>query len=245
MLDRRALIGSLAVGGFALAARAQPAPDPRGPGAPVPTAPTPPFPSSSAASKSIPLAPDAPALIALAQAQFARLDRRILRHDRLAVVDFGQPSWVPRLHLIDLEAGRLDTRLVAHGCGSDPDFTGWLQGFSNAWGSQASSEGAYRTAAPYHGAHGLSLRLDGLDPTNDNARRRDVVIHTADYVSPQVVRDAGKLGWSEGCFAIDSADRARVLAHLGSGRLLFAARLGAPAAAPAPPLTQRSESAVG
>jgi hypothetical protein len=71
------------------------------------------------------------------------------------------------------------------------------------------------------------MRLEGLDPSNSNARRRDVVIHAADYVSPEVVHDIGKVGWSEGCFAIDHRDLAMVLGRLGPGRLLISTRVEA------------------
>jgi hypothetical protein len=37
-----------------------------------------------------------------------------------------------------------------------------------------------------------------------------------------VVRDYGKLGRSEGCFAFSAASHAEVLARLGPGRLLYA-----------------------
>ncbi len=164
-------------------------------------------------------------LAGMARTELARLGSLIRHQDVVAIADFGRPSWQPRLHLADMASGAVTSFLVAHGCGSDPDFSGWLDTFSNEPGSQASSAGAFRTAGLYAGAHGRSMRLDGLDPTNSNARRRDVVIHAADYVSPQIVRDIGKLGWSEGCFAIDHRDLAVVLGRLGPGRLLISTRI--------------------
>jgi len=164
-------------------------------------------------------------LAGLSRAELDRLGPLIRHKDVVAIADFGRPSWQPRLHVADMASGEVKSLLVAHGCGSDPAFSGWLDTFSNEPGSQASSAGAFLTTGYYAGAHGRSMRLEGLDPSNSNARRRDVVIHAADYVSPEVVHDIGKLGWSEGCFAIDHRDLAMVLGRLGPGRLLISTRI--------------------
>jgi hypothetical protein len=175
-------------------------------------------------------------IASIARRTLDRLGPLIPHPERVAVADFGRPSWQPRLHLIDMISGEMRSLLVAHGCGSDPAFSGCLWSFSNAVGSQASCEGAFRTLGRYEGAHGRSMRLAGLDRTNSNARRRDIVIHAADYVSPQVVDDIGKLGWSEGCFAIDRRDLDMALERLSPGHLLVSAQLTATAPGAAPPV---------
>jgi len=149
--------------------------------------------------------------------------------DIIAIADFGRASAVPRFHIIDMLRGQTTALLVAHGQGSDPLNSGFLQEFSNRYGSNATSEGAFVTAELYSGMHGLSRRLNGLDQTNDNARVRDVVVHSAAYVSQNVVASAGKLGRSNGCFAFAQCDIAQVLARLGRGRLLYAGRSTSPA----------------
>lgn len=116
--------------------------------------------------------------------------------------------------------------LVAHGRGSDPDHSGWVERFSNEPGSAASSRGAYLTQDIYQGKHGSSRRLLGLDPQNSNAQPRAIVIHAAWYVGPQMIQDHGKLGRSEGCFAFSDNDLSMVLDRLGSGRLIYADKLG-------------------
>lgn len=150
----------------------------------------------------------------------------IWANDVVAIADFGSSSAAPRLHLIDLVRGETTTLLVAHGLGSDPLDSGFLQEFSNVYGSNATSEGAFVTAERYTGMHGLSRRLSGLDPTNSNARARDVVIHAARYVSQDKIVSDGKIGRSNGCFAVAECDIAQVLARLGRGRLLYAGRGG-------------------
>ena len=162
-------------------------------------------------------------LVARARAELARLGAAIPNHDLVAIADFSQPSHLERFHLIDMQAGRVDrTFLVAHGRGSDPRHIGMVQRFSNEIGSNASSEGAYRTGERYVGKHGRSMRLDGLDPSNSNAEVRAIVIHSAPYVGPAVLQAQGKLGRSEGCFVFSDEDHEVVLERLGPDRLLLA-----------------------
>lgn len=173
-------------------------------------------------------APAGPSAALMARAK-AALDRHPgeFSRDLMAVVDFDAASSAPRFHLVNLLDGRTDSLLVAHGRGSDPDHSGWVERFSNAPGSAASSAGAYRTGPLYLGKHGPSRRVAGLDPTNSNAESRAIVVHGAWYVSPAMVREHGKLGRSEGCFAVDEAQLPQVLARLGEGRLIYADRIGA------------------
>lgn len=163
-----------------------------------------------------------PALMRRALASLEQHHERITQRDFMAIADFSQPSRVPRFHLVNLADATVESHWVAHGRGSDPLRTGWLQRFSNAPGSNASSAGAYRTGAPYVGAHGHSLRLEGLDATNDNALARGIVVHSAWYISDAMIGHFGMLGRSEGCFAVAGTSLAAVMARLGPDRLLYA-----------------------
>jgi hypothetical protein len=166
-----------------------------------------------------------PALLRQALAALNRLGSAIPFHDRIAVADFNAPSSQPRLHLIDLPSGATTALLVAHGSGSDPEHSGWLQRFSNDPGSYASSEGAFLASEYYVGKHGQSQRLIGLDPTNDNALTRAIVIHSAWYANPDMLQTHGQLGRSEGCFAVGDDDLAQVFQRLGPGRMLYSAKV--------------------
>ncbi len=170
-------------------------------------------------------APGQDAVIAAARAGLARTGGRIARRDVVGVADFTQPSRAARFHLVDLAGGKVESLLVAHGRGSDPAHSGWLHRFSNAPGSAATSDGCYLTGDYYAGKHGRSMRLHGLDPSNDQAYDRAIVVHAAWYVSPQMARERGALGRSEGCFAFSEADLGQVLQRLGPGRLIVAGRL--------------------
>ncbi|PXA83452.1 hypothetical protein DMC47_43425 [Nostoc sp. 3335mG] len=168
-----------------------------------------------------------PALVGRALDALARHNELVWSRDVIAIADFGLPSATPRFHLVDILTGTTTSLRVTHGRGSDPDHTGMLQSFSDVVGSAATSEGAYLTGQAYTGVHGLSRRLIGLDPTNAHAEERAIVIHSAWYADASILPQQGKLGRSDGCFAVSPADIATVLAMLGEGRLLYAGRASA------------------
>lgn len=174
----------------------------------------------------VPLDPDRkirPALLGEAlEALQAHPEAR--RTSRLVVVDYSLHSSKPRLFIVNLETGRVESYLAAHGRGSDPDHDGYLDSFSDVPGSSASPEGAYLTAEEYTGRHGRSLRLDGLDATNANARDRAIVIHAAGYAEPAWLDRYGKLGRSNGCIAFSEADLTRFMADVPRGTLIFVGR---------------------
>jgi len=186
--------------------------------------------ASLAASALYPLATrvfaaEANAVLFAARAGLARAGARVEHRDMAGVADFSKPSGTPRFHLVDLRSGQVESLLVAHGRGSDPEHTGWVQRFSNLPGSAATSQGDYVTGDYYVGEHGRSIRLRGLDATNSNAEERDIVIHSAWYAKPSMVAEHGRLGCSEGCFAFSPSDLPKVLSRLGPGRLLVATKL--------------------
>ena len=146
-----------------------------------------------------------------------------LRHDVIVIVDLAAHSSKPRFHILDLGTGEIASHLTTHGRGSDQDADGYADAFSNVEGSLATSVGGYRTAELYYGRWGLSLRLDGLDESNEAARQRAIVIHAADYVSPNYVDENGKPGRSEGCFALSPDKNQDIIKQIANGTFLYAA----------------------
>jgi len=172
-------------------------------------------------------APDiSPELLRRAMAALDRHGSAIANRDVIAVADFSRPSRMARFHLVDVAGGGVSSHLVAHGRGSDPNHTGWLERFSNGFGSNATSAGAYRTDGFYVGGHGRSIRLSGLDDSNNNALARGIVVHGAWYVSPAMASLRGVLGRSEGCFAFAQSSLGEIMARLGPGHLIYADKLG-------------------
>jgi len=203
-MNRRRFIGGLGLGAVALA---------------TPSALAAPAAFASARTDTM------PTLLARARAALQTHGGRVPFRDRVGLVDFSAPSGLPRWQIVDLGNGRvLSNLLVAHGRGSDPANTGLLQRFSNQPGSNASSGGSFLIGDTYFGKHGRSRRLHGLEPQNDQALARAIVIHSADYVSEGRAQSAGRVGRSQGCFAVAHDDLGEVLALLGPGRLLLAAK---------------------
>ncbi len=155
-------------------------------------------------------------LRAHARAVKARLTRRPI----LTVIDFSLRSREERLWVIDVERGLVVAHeLVAHGRNTGGDLA---ERFSNESGSLQSSLGTFVTGAAYRGKHGLSLRLRGLEKTNDRAEARAIVVHGADYVAAGIVQRLGRLGRSQGCPAVSPAAAPRIIRLIQDGTVLFA-----------------------
>ncbi len=164
-------------------------------------------------------------LLPRARAALARHSALIAKRRVVGLVDFSAPSRAARFYMFDTANERvIATHLVAHGRGSDPANRGWVERLSNRPGSNASCEGAFLTGITYHGEHGRSRRLIGLDPGNDMAESRAIVIHGAKYVDPGLIPIQGRIGRSQGCFAVARRDIDDVLSLLPSGSLLYAVK---------------------
>lgn len=235
VLSRRAILaGGLAAGAtLALPARAQSFGDAFGGvlkdlGAPVMpdaasmnAAPQPPVPTPATVGPGY-----QKRVLEAARREVQRAGSAIWRKDLVGVADYGMPSSFPRLHFANLEDGTVRSFLVAHGKGSDLEHDGWLKQFSNTPGSEATSRGAYLTCEWYTGKYGTSIRLKGLDQDNSLALDRAIVMHPAVYVGESMIARWGKIGRSEGCFAMAPNDFNEALWRLSGGRLLFADKIG-------------------
>ena len=140
-----------------------------------------------------------------------------------AIVDFSQRSTNKRLYVFDTEKKKVEKYYVSHGRGSEGSVDdGMAEAFSNRDGSFSSSLGIYRALDEYTGQHGRSMRLAGVESTNSNALSRAVVLHTADYVSDAFIRQTGRLGRSEGCFAVERAVGDRLIDQLKNSAYIIA-----------------------
>jgi L,D-transpeptidase catalytic domain len=151
----------------------------------------------------------------------------------IVIVDFAKHSREPRLYRVDLRDGDgLDRPiLVAHGIGSDPDNDGYATIFSNVYNSLSSSLGAAIGAERYIGQNGLSLRLDGLEPSNNQMRMRDIVVHSYQperrrYFNAEYIANKGRPGSSEGCFVVEPDKREWILDTLENGGFIYSGYSG-------------------
>jgi len=228
-LNRRELLryGAMAAGGAILSSSASSTALPGIVYAPSAGSPNPLTGLSQAPQSSL-VTPSAPGGInpeLFAKAKAALDSHHIYARDTMAVVDFSLPSSEPRFHLVDIASGEVESFRVAHGRGSDPDHSGFVEKFSNSFGSYASSNGVYTTGDYYDGKYGLSMKVRGLDWSNYNAEPRAIVIHNAWYAEDDMIAAHGKLGRSEGCFAMSRDNQYKVMRKLAGGRMIYADKL--------------------
>jgi hypothetical protein len=138
----------------------------------------------------------------------------------ISIVDFSKPSSQKRLFVIDLNNLRvLYNTYVAHGVNSGKEYANQ---FSNRPESNKSSLGFYETKNTYLGGNGYSLRLQGLERgINDNAEKRDIVIHGAGYVDEALIRSQGYIGRSWGCPALPEKLHKPIIDKIKNGSCLF------------------------
>jgi len=138
----------------------------------------------------------------------------------LTIADFSLPSNEKRLFVIDMDNFQvLYNTYVAHGRNSGKEYA---NKFSNSPRSNMSSPGFYVTQNTYVGENGFSLRLQGEEKgINDNAMKRAIVIHCADYVSEKWVQDLGYIGRSLGCPALPKKYAKPIIETIKDGSCFF------------------------
>ncbi|MBS7787330.1 murein L,D-transpeptidase catalytic domain family protein [Flavobacterium sp. CYK-55] len=143
-----------------------------------------------------------------------------INKDILTLVDFSLSSNAKRLWIINMNTYEvIMNTYVAHGKNTGEEYA---QSFSNADSSNKSSLGFYITGETYMGKHGLSLKLDGQEKgVNDNARRRGIVMHAADYVSETFIKTNKRLGRSQGCPAVPVELSAEIIDLIKDKSCLF------------------------
>ena len=143
------------------------------------------------------------------------------------IIDYGAPSTAYRFFLINLETGMVNKFYSSHGVGSGK--SNFASRFSNIQDSRQTSLGIYMTGETYMGRYGQTLRMYGLQTSNDQAYRRDIVLHGAWYVSDKFINSIdpttglkyGRLGLSWGCPAVGSKHIRNLIATLGTGSLIM------------------------
>lgn len=156
--------------------------------------------------------------MALKAHKVAVAKNQIAKDNLLTIIDYSKPSTEKRLWVIDLQKAKvLYNTVVAHGRGTGSHLAEF---FSDKNGSHQSSLGVFKTGTTYHGNHGQSLNLHGLEKGfNGNAFDRRIVIHGAHYVNEGM---KGRLGLSHGCPALSEFHAPQIIQKIKGGSLVFA-----------------------
>jgi hypothetical protein len=182
--------------------------------------------AGAAANPSVGL-PDREVLACALAAYHRAYEAGLVRNQLLTVIDYGLPSSLRRLWVIEPRSLRvLMHEFVAHGRGSAPfDDPDRAVRFGNEPESHRSSLGTFLTGDTYTGEHGYSLELLGLDVgVNDRAWERRIVMHPAAYVGESFrTKSGGRVGRSWGCPALDPAVAHSLINRIQDGSVVFAA----------------------
>ncbi len=158
---------------------------------------------------------------AFAGYQWALTHTNVKHKDIMTIVDFSVSSAQNRMYVINMKSGEILMALpVAHGKGSGRG--PFAKAFSNKNSSLESSVGVFLTENTYFGKHGLSLRIKGLETSNNNVEARAVVVHSANYASPSFIKQHGYAGNSWGCFAVDPQQSKKLITEIEGGSVLYA-----------------------
>ena len=144
----------------------------------------------------------------------------VLKPELITVIDYSKPSNEKRFFVIDLHSESIIYKsLVAHGRNSGELYA---TRFSNRVQSYQTALGFYITGNTYTGSQGYSLLMSGVDSGyNDNARKRSIVIHGADYVTQRFAERNGRLGRSFGCPALPPELNKPVINLIKEGSVIF------------------------
>jgi len=146
---------------------------------------------------------------------------KLLNPNIVTIADYSQSSNRKRLYVIDLKNKKLlFNTYVAHGRKTGEEYA---RSFSNVVGSLKSSLGFYITEHPIIGSHtGFSLLISGVEKGfNDNAVKRAIIIHGADYATENFIKKYGRLGRSLGCPALPPDLNKPIIETIQGGTCLF------------------------
>jgi hypothetical protein len=117
------------------------------------------------------------------------------------LIDFSIHSGKDRFYIYDFKAKAItDSGLVCHGVGQNS--TQQQAVYSNVVGSNCTSLGKYKTGKRAYSNWGIHVhyKMHGLQSTNSNAFKRQIVLHAYEYVPETGIYPSHlTLGWSQGC----------------------------------------------
>lgn len=153
--------------------------------------------------------------------------KKIRNQDCLVIADYTKLKLEPRLHIFKFSENKIYNLLTAHGKGSNIEEKDLKASkFSNTSGSLQTSLGFFLTDVSYSSQKNTfgpgpnnGIKLDGLSCTNNNARRRYIVMHTAKYVTDSIENE-DSIGYSEGCITLAPSQK-NLMLSCTDGALLY------------------------
>jgi len=138
--------------------------------------------------------------------------RKHLSPDYIAIADYTKLATTKRLYIINMHSGQVYRHMVAHGKNSGA-MGGRVWRASNRFNSYQTPTGFFKVGR----REGLTskrykyLGIEGLEWKNRNAKKREILLHTANYV-----KWGGRSG---GCFAITPQAKKQVFKRLKTALL--------------------------
>jgi hypothetical protein len=139
--------------------------------------------------------------------------KKRLSPNYIAIADYTKVALHKRLYIINVHSGEVSSYRVAHGVNSGAKY-GRVVESGDVKGSLKTPAGFFKVGTK----EGITtkkryryLSVDGLERRNRNAKKRQILLHTAWYVA--------KAGRSFGCFAIEPKDKKEVFYKLKTALL--------------------------
>jgi hypothetical protein len=124
-----------------------------------------------------------------------------MNSDFCFLMDLSEHSGKNRFYIYDFRTGSVRSNgLVCHGTGKNS--TEETPVCSNEVGSYCTSLGKYKTGDRAYSQWGIHVhyKLHGLEKTNSNAFKRQVVLHSYEYVpESEIYPNHLTMGWNLGC----------------------------------------------
>lgn len=132
------------------------------------------------------------------------------------LMDLSIHSGKARFYIYNFKSKSItDSSLVCHGVGKNSSAT--KPNYSNEVGSNCTSLGKYKIGKRAYSNWGIHVhyKLHGLEKTNSNAFKRQVVLHSYEYVSEvEIYPNHLTMGWSLGCPVLSNNSMKRIDALL-------------------------------
>jgi len=146
----------------------------------------------------------------------------ITNKKNILIIDYRLPVFSKRLWLYDCENEKvLINSHVSHAAKSGLVFA---KRFSNQPRTKLSCTGSFVTQEDYDGNYGYSMRIDGLEESNNNARKRAIVFHPLVSFNILGIKFPKKIFYSLGCFSLNEKDLTEIIKLTKNGTLVYVHR---------------------